>query len=123
MKTGDLRFGEGGDESVDLLLIRPLGSGVDARSRGVADPEHDLVRSRRVVDQHRRRIEGVEIPTLVERAIDEIHTRAGRTDLGVTGNDDTAALDRSAHRHAKSWMDHRGAMLEVAADADERGLG
>src|SRR5215470_17203112 len=88
-----LAAGEGGDECIDLLLIRTLASGVEARTRGVADPQHNLVRSRRVMDQHRRRIEGIEIPTLVEGPIDEIHARAGRAYLGVAWNDDATALD------------------------------
>ena len=53
---------EQGDQRVDLLLVRPLAAGVDARARGVADPQHDLVGPRRVVDQHRRRIDRVEVP-------------------------------------------------------------
>jgi len=72
--------------------------------------------------QHRGRIEGIEIPTLVERSIDEIHGRARRAYLGVAWNDDATASDRPAHRHAKSWMDHRGTMLKVAFDADQRRL-
>ncbi len=62
-------------------------------------------------------------PVVVERPIDEIDARAGRTDLGMAGDDDATAFDRGAHRHAESRMDHRGAMLEVAADADDGGLG
>jgi hypothetical protein len=34
-----------------------------------------------------------------------------------------STLDRAAHRHAEPRMDYRGAMLEVAADADHGGLG
>jgi len=33
-------------------------------------------------------------------------------------NDNAATFDRAAHRHAKSRMYHRGAMLQVASDAD-----
>jgi hypothetical protein len=57
-----LAVGEGCDECIDLLLIRTLAPGVDARTCRVADPEHDLLGSRRVMDQHRGRIEGIEIP-------------------------------------------------------------
>src|SRR6202008_2994838 len=115
--------GEGCDKCIDLLLIRTLASGVDARTRGVADPKHNFMWSRRVMDQHRGRIEGIEIPTLVEGPIDEIHGRARRAHLGVAWNNDAAAFDRAAHRHAESRMDHRGAMLKIAADADQRRLG
>src|SRR5215475_5954860 len=111
---------EGCDECIDLLLIRALASGVDARPCGVADPQHYLVWSRRVMDQHRGRIEGIEIPTLVEGPVDEIHDRARRAHLGMAWNDNATAFDRAAHRHAESRMDHRGAMLKVAADADKR---
>jgi hypothetical protein len=58
-----LAAGEGRDECVDLLLIRTLAAGVDARTSGVTDPQYDLVRPRRVVDQHRGRIKGIEIPS------------------------------------------------------------
>jgi hypothetical protein len=65
-----LLAGEGRDERVHFLLIRTLAAGVDARTGGVTDPQYDLVRPRRVVDQHRGRIKGIEIPTLVEGPID-----------------------------------------------------
>jgi hypothetical protein len=109
-----LALGEGIDECVDLLLIRTLASGVDARTCCVTDPQDNFVWSRRVMDQHRGRIEGIEIPTLVEGPIDEIHGRAWRADLGVAWNDDAAAFYRAAHRHAESRMDHRCAVFEVA---------
>jgi hypothetical protein len=70
-----LAAGEGCDEYVDFLLIRSLAAGVDARTGGVTDPQHDLVRPRRIVDQHRGRIEGIDIPTLVEGTIDQIDGR------------------------------------------------
>ena len=66
---------EGCDEGIDLLLIRTLAAGVDARTGGVTDPQHDLVRPRRIVDQHRGRIKGIDIPTLVEGPIDQIDGR------------------------------------------------
>ena len=75
------------------------------------------------MDQHRSRIESIEIPTLVERPVDQINGSAGGAHLRVPRNDDAAALDRAAHRHAEPRMDHRGAMLEVAADADCGRLG
>ena len=71
-----LAAGEGCDECVDFLLIRTLAAGVDARTSGVPDPQYNLVRPRRVVDQHRDRIKGIEIPTLVERPIDQVDGRA-----------------------------------------------
>src|SRR5882724_6526213 len=114
---------EGCDECVDFLLIRPLAAGVDARTGGVTDPQYNLVRSRRVVDQHRGRIEGIEIPTLVEGPIDQIDGRARRAHLGVARNDNATAFDRAAHRHAESRMYHRSSMFEIASDADQRGLG
>src|SRR5258705_12947872 len=92
-------------------------SGRCARTGGVTDPQYNLVRPRRVVDQHRSRIEGIEIPTLVEGPIYQIDGRARRTHLGVARNDNATSFDRAAHRHAESRMDHRSAMLEVAADA------
>src|SRR6266566_284099 len=58
-----LEAGRGLLQGVDLLLIWTLAACVDARTCRVADPQHDLVWSRRVVDQHRGRIEGIEIPT------------------------------------------------------------
>src|SRR5438309_4438197 len=115
--------GEGCDECVHFLLIRTLAASVDARTGGVTDPQYNLVRPRRVVDQHRGRIKGIEIPTLVEGPIDQIDGRAWRTHLGVARNDNATALDRAAHRHAESRMYHRSAMLEVASDADQRRLG
>src|SRR5262245_66510130 len=72
---------EGCDECIDLLLIRTLASGVNARTCGVADPQHYLVWSRRVMDQHRGRIEGIEIQDLVEGPVDEIHDHARRAHL------------------------------------------
>ena len=75
---------------------------------------------RRVMDQHRGRIKGIEIPTLVEGPVDEIHDRARRAHLGMAWNDNATTFDRAAHRHAEPRMDHRGAMLKVAADADKR---
>jgi hypothetical protein len=69
---------------------------VDARTCGVADPQNYLVWSRRVMDQHRGRIEGIEIPTLVEGPVDEIHARARRANLGVAWNDNATAFDRAA---------------------------
>src|SRR5262249_42309582 len=63
IKVDLLAVGEGCDECIDLLLIRTLAPGVDARTCGVADPQHNLLRSLRVMDQHRGRIEGIEIPT------------------------------------------------------------
>src|SRR4029453_18274500 len=123
IKVDPLAVGEGCDECIDLLLIRTLAPGVDARTCGVADPQHNLLWSRRVMDQHRGRIEGIEIPTVVEGPIDQIHGRARRAHLGVAWNDYATASDRAAHRHAESWMDHCGAMLKVAADADQRRLG
>ena len=62
------------DEFIDLLLIRTFAPGVDARTGCVADPQHNLVWSRRVMDQHRCRIEGIEIPTLVEGSIDDTNS-------------------------------------------------
>src|ERR1051326_5158825 len=118
-----LALGERCDEGIDLLLIRTLAPCVDARTCGVTDPQHDLLRSRRVMDQHRGRIEGIEIPTLVEGPIDQIDGRARRAHLGVAWNDDATAFDRATHRHPESWMDHCGAVLEVAANADQRRLG
>src|SRR6202171_3988880 len=118
-----LAAGEGCDECVDFLLIRTLAAGVDARTGGVTDPEYYLVRPRRVVDQHRGRIKGIEIPTLVEGPIDQIDGRARRAHLGVARNDNATAFDRAAHRHAESRMYHRSAMFEVATDADQRRLG
>jgi hypothetical protein len=41
----------------------------------------------------------------------------------VAWNDNTTAFDRTAHRHAEPGMNHRGAMFEVAADADLCRLG
>src|SRR6202045_945283 len=114
---------EGCDECVDFLLIRTLAAGVDARTGGVTDPQYNLVRPRRVVDQHRSRIKGIEIPTLVEGPIDQVDGRARRAYLGVARNDNATAFDRAAHRHAESRMYHRSAMLEVASDADQRRLG
>jgi hypothetical protein len=70
-----LAAGEGCDECIDFLLIRSLAAGIDARTGGVTDPQHNLVRPWRVVDQHRGRIKGVEIPTLVEGPIDQIDGR------------------------------------------------
>src|SRR5215471_8276569 len=122
-KADPLAVGEGCDESIDLPLIRTLAPGVDARTCGVANPQHNLLWSRRVMDQHRCRIKGIEIPTLIDGPIDQIHGRARRADLGVARNDYATAFDRAAHRHAESWMDHCGAMFKVAADADQRRLG
>src|ERR1700694_4623955 len=116
-------LGEGCAQSIVRLLIRPLAPGVDARTCRITDPQHNFVWSRRVMDQHRGRIEGIEIPTLVEGPIDEIHGRAWRAHLGVAWNYDTTAFDRAAHRHAESRMNHRSAMFKVAADADQRRLG
>src|SRR5258708_6618488 len=118
-----LAAGEGCDECVDFLLIRTLAAGVDTRTGGVTDPQYNLVRPRRVVDQHRGRIKGIEIPTLVEGPIYQIDGRARRAHLGVARNDDATAFDRAAHRHAESWMYHRCAMLEVASGAGQRRLG
>src|SRR4029079_9409882 len=93
--------GEGCDEGVDLLLIRTLATGVDARTGGVTDPQYNLVRPRRVVDQNRSRVEGIEIPTLVEGPIYQIDGRARRTHLGVARNDNATPFDSPAHRHAE----------------------
>src|SRR5262249_57907 len=101
---------------------RTLASGIDARTCGVADPQHYLVWSRRVMDQHRGRVEGIEIPTLVEGSVDEIHDRTRRAHLGGAWNDNATAFDRAAHRHAEPGMVQRGAMLKIAADADKRRL-
>ena len=65
-KVALLAAGEGCDECVDFLLIRALAAGVDTRTGGITDPQYNLVRPWRVVDQHRGRIKGIEIPTLVE---------------------------------------------------------
>src|SRR5258707_4789441 len=73
-----LAAGEGCDECVDFLLIRTLAAGVDARTGGVTDPQYNLLRPRRTVDQHRGRIKRVEIPTLVERPIDHMDGLARR---------------------------------------------
>src|SRR5215475_16075626 len=116
-------FGERCDECIDLLLIRTLAPGIDARTGCVADPQHNLMWPRRVMDQHRGRIEGIEIPTLVEGPVDEIYRRAWWAHLGMTWNNDATAFDRAAHRHSESRMDHRGAMLKVAVSADHRRLG
>jgi hypothetical protein len=80
-----LAAGEGCDECVDFLLIRPLAAGVDARAGGVTDPQYNLVRPRRIVDQHRGRIKGIEIPTLVEWPIDQIDGRARGPTLAWPG--------------------------------------
>ena len=66
IRTDPLALGEGCDECIDLLLIWTLAPGVGARACCVADPQHDLVWWRRVMDQHRSRIECIEIPTFVE---------------------------------------------------------
>src|SRR6516164_8790557 len=95
-------IGERSDECIDLILIWTLASGIAARTCGVADPKHNLVRSRRVMDQHRGRIKGIEIPTLVEGPIDEINGRSRRAHLGVAWNDNATASDRATHRHAES---------------------
>src|SRR6202035_1082360 len=104
------------DERVAFLLSRTLAAGVDARAGGVTDPQYDFVRPRRVVDQHRGRIEGIQIPTLVQRPIDQIDGRAWRAHLGVARNDNATAFDRAAHRHSESRMYHGSAMFEVASD-------
>jgi hypothetical protein len=81
--------GKGCDECVDFLQIRTLAAGVDARTGGVTDPQYNLVRPRRVVDQHRGRIKGIEIPTLVEgrmyhrSAMFEVASDANQRRLGV----------------------------------------
>src|SRR5258705_10870280 len=118
-----LAAGEGCDECVDFLLIRTLAAGVDARTGGVTDPQYNLVRPRRIVHQHRGRIKGIEIPTLVEGPVDQIDGRARRAHLGVARNDNATALDRAAPRHAESRLYHRSAVLEVASDTDHRCLG
>jgi hypothetical protein len=68
-----LAAGEGCNKCVDFLLIRSLAAGVDARTGGVTDPQYNLVWPRRIVDQHRGRIEGIEIPTLVESKIRHLY--------------------------------------------------
>src|SRR4051812_32883226 len=106
MRADPLVLAERRDERIDLLLIWALAARVDARTCRVTDLQHDLVWPRRVVDQHRSRIESIEIPALVERPIDQIDGGAGRAHLRVPRNDDAAALDRAAHRHAEPRMDH-----------------
>src|SRR5581483_12443654 len=105
---------ERGDQGIDLLLVRSLAAGIDARAGGIADPQHDLLRPRRIVDQHGRGVERIEVPALVERAVEQVDAGAGRADLGVAGNDDAAALERAAHHHAEARVDHGGTVLEVA---------
>jgi hypothetical protein len=68
-RVASLATGEGCDEGIDLLLVRTLAASVDARTGGVTDPQYNLVRSRRVVDQHQGRIKGIKIPTLVKGPI------------------------------------------------------
>src|SRR5262245_10465926 len=114
---------EGGDEGVDLLLVGTLAARVEAWPRAVADPQHDLIGPWRIVDQHRRRVDGVKVPARIERAIEEIDTRAGRAHLGVPRNDDASAPDGATHGHAEARMDHGGAMLEVTGSADQGRLG
>src|SRR6516225_1485119 len=114
---------EGCDECVDFLLIRTLAAGVDARAGGVTDPQYNLLGPRRVVDQHRGRIKGIEIPPFVERSIDQVDGSARRAHFRVTRNDNATTFDRAAHRHAKSRMYHRSAMLQVASDAYQRRFG
>src|SRR6266700_2068423 len=123
VRVAPLDAGEGCDECVDFLLVRTLAAGVDARTGGVPNPQYNLVRPRRVVDQHRGGIKGIEIPTLIDGPIDQIDGRARWAHLGVARNDNTTAFDRAAHRHAESRMYHRSAMLEGASDTDQRRLG
>src|SRR6201984_2701716 len=111
---------ERSDQRIDLFLIRSLAPGVDARTSGVPDPQHDLVRSRCIVDQHGGGIECVEVPALVERSIEQIDGGAGWTNLSVTRNDNAAALDGTAHGHAKLGMNHRGTVFEVTAGTHDR---
>src|SRR5947209_14040753 len=105
IRVAPLATGEGCNECIHFLLIWSLAPGVDARTCSVADPQHDLVWSRRIMDQHRGRIEGIEIPTLVEGSIEKINWRTRRTHLGMARNDNAPAFNRAAHRHAESRMD------------------
>src|SRR3954447_16547590 len=93
--VASLAAAEGCDECVDFLLIWTLAAGIHARAGGVTDPEYNLLRPRRVVYQHRGRIKGIKIPTVVEGSIDEIDRRARWANLGVPRNDNTTAFDRS----------------------------
>jgi len=78
MRVDPLAVGEGCDERIDLLLIRTLAPGVDARTCGVADPQHNLVgcgASWISTGSSRRHRD----PNLVEGPIDEIHGVPGTT--------------------------------------------
>src|SRR5688572_33392537 len=81
-----LAVAERSNQRIDLFLVRSLAPRVDARAGGVADPKDDLVRPRRVVDQHGRRVECVEVPALVERPVQQVYRGAGGPNLGVTRN-------------------------------------
>ena len=63
-----------------------------------------------------------EVPALVQWTIDQIDGGPWRANLGMTWNDDAAALDGLTHGHAEPRMDHRGAMFEVACGAHHGGL-
>src|SRR5262245_45847232 len=115
-------FGERGDERIDLLLVGPFAPGVDTRAQGIADPEYDLVGPWRVMDQDRCGIEGVEVPALIERPVEQVDGSARGPNLGVAWNYDPTAPDGAAHGHTEPRMDHGGAMLKIAAHAYERGL-
>ena len=68
-------------------------------------------------------IEGVKVPALIERPLQKVDRGAGRANLGVTWNDYASALDGAAHGHAEPRVDHRRAMLKVAAGAHKGRLG
>ena len=115
---------EGDSQGVacELAAERRAAATAAGRSSRERDPDHDLVRARRVGDPH---LEGlvVRADAVIVLVLDrDVDRRTGGATL-LRGREQRRTVDRLAHPVAEAQVvDDRRAVLDLAVEADERAL-